>query len=416
MLPIAHEPGEKTTFIEALFTATSAVCVNGLVIVDTSKHWSMFGELVILVGIQAGGFGIMTLASLLGLLLSRRMGLQTRLTTAAETHAMGVGNIRRVVRNVAIGLAVTEFVLAVILTIRLMTHYDHDFSHAIYSGIFHSVSAVCNAGFSLYSNGLIDFVKDPFFCIPIACGVILGGIGFPVLFELKRRWRTPSMWSVHTRVTILGTGILLAVGTMLVTTFEWSNPHTLGPLNATESIVAGFFQAVMPRSAGYNILDIGAMHSSTLLGIDGLMFIGGGSGGTAGGIKVTTFMILFFAIIAEVRGDRDINAFGRRIASNVIRLALSIALLGVGIVASGTMFLLAVTDLSLDQVLFEATSAFGTTGLSTGITPHLPPVAQYAIVVLMFLGRTGSVTFATAFAVRSRKQVYRLPEEHPIVG
>lgn len=415
-LPVASEPGQSATLLEALFTATSAVCVTGLTVVDTPSHWSLFGEVTILAAIQSGGFGIMTLASLLGLLISRKMGLQSRLTAAAETKSLGLGDVRRVLRNVAIGMFVVESLLAVVLTLRLWTHYDHSIRDALYSGVFHAISAVCNAGFSLYSDNLMGFVRDPFICLPIAFGLIIGGIGFPVLFDILQRWRRPRTWSVHTKITLLGTLILIFSGTIMMTAFEWRNPQTFGPLSSAHTLLAGFFQAISPRTAGFNSVNYGAMNESTLFGTDILMFIGGGSAGTAGGIKVTTFMLLFFAIVAEARGDNHVNAFGRRIADQTIRLALSVALLGIAVVAGATMFLLAVTDYPLGPVLFEATSAFATVGLTTGITANLPPSAQYLLVALMFLGRTGTVTLATALAIRSRRQLYKNPEERPIVG
>ncbi len=417
MLPVAAEPGQVTTFRQALFTATSAVCVTGLAVVDTPSHWSTFGELVILGGIQAGGFGIMTLASLLALLASRRLGLRSRLLTSWETKAEGLGDVRRVLRGVARTTLVVEGLVALALWPRFWLGYDQDLLPALYRAVFHAVSAFNNAGFSLYSDNLMRFTSDPWVCLPIAAAVILGGLGFPVLFELRRELTSPSTWSLHTKTTLLTYLLLLLGGTSVITAFEWNNPGTLGPLGVPGKLLAGFFQGgVQPRTAGFNSLDVGAMQPESLLVTDVLMFIGGGSGSTAGGIKVTTFMLLFFAIVAEARGEPHVDAFGREVTSAVLRQALTVALLGVALVVTGTLVLLAVSGLPLDQVLFEAISAFATVGLSTGITADLPGVGQYVLIVLMFLGRTGPVTLATALVLRERRRLYRRPEERVLVG
>ncbi len=416
MLPVAAEDGHRTVFRVALFTATSAVCVTGLTVVDTASHWSTFGELVIAASIQIGGFGIMTLASLLGLLVSRRLGLRTRLLAQAETKSLQLGDVARVLRGVALVSLTVESLTATALWLRFWLGYDETPGRAAYLAVFHAVSAFNNAGFALWSNNLVPFVRDAWVCIPVALAVIVGGIGFPVLFELRRELATPRRWSVHTNVTLLTTALLLAAGTLAILLLEWRNPHTLGALDTRGKMLAGFFQSVMPRTAGFNSLDYGRMEGSTLLVTDVLMFIGGGSASTAGGIKVTTFMVLFFAIIAEARGDSTVDAFGRAIPTAAVRQALAVALLGVAAVVTATLLVQTLTRLALDPVLFEVVSAFATVGLSTGITPTLPPDVHYVLVVLMFLGRIGPITLVSALALRERQRLYRLPEERPVVG
>ena len=417
MLPAAHQDGRPTSFLQALFTGTSAVCLTGLTVVDTPTHWSTFGELVILSGIQFGGLGFMTSAPLLGLVVARRLGLRTRVLAAAETRSLGLGDVRRVVRGVALISVTIEAVVAVVLGLRFWLAYDQEAGRAAYHGVFHGVSAFNNAGFALYSDNLIGFVTDPFVCLPIAVAAIIGGLGFPVLFELRRELRTPKRWSMHTKITLLTSVLLLLGGTVALTAFEWRNPATLGPLDVPGKLLVGFFHGgPQPRSSGFNSVDVAGMNETSWLLTDVLMFIGGGSAGTAGGIRVTTFMLLFFAILAEVRGDPEVDAFGRKVPGAVLRQALSVALLGVALVVAGTLTLLALTDLDLDQVLFETVSAFGTNGLSTGITAALPPAGQYVLVVLMFTGRLGPVTLASALALRDRRKLFRLPEERPIVG
>ena len=415
-LPLSRAGSGNASILEAVFTATSAVCVTGLTVVDTPTYWSGFGQAVILVLIQIGGFGIMTLASLLGLLVAHRLGLRTRLTAGAETKTLGLGDVRRVLIGVAAFSLAFETIAAVILTSRLATRYDEPLGEAVYHGIFHAISAFNNAGFSLYSDNLVRFTTDPVISITIAVAVIAGGLGFLVLFELRRELLTPKRWTLHTRIVIWMTLILLIGGTIAVTAFEWGNPKTLGPLSVPSKLLAGFFQAVQPRTAGFNSLDYAEMNETTWLVTDVLMFIGGGPAGTAGGIKVTTFAVLAFMIFAEVRGDPTVHVHNRRIPGVAQRQALSIALLGMFVVVAGTLALLAISDQDLDRVLFEAVSAFGTVGLTTGITAELPAGGQIVLIVLMFLGRVGTITLASALALRSRPILYRLPEERPIIG
>ena len=416
MLPLSRTGDGGASFVTALFTSTSAVCVTGLIVVDTPSYWSTFGEIVILALIQIGGLGIMTFASLLGVLVSRRMGLRTRLTAAAETKAVGLGDVRAVVTGVVKVSLLFEVVVAVCLFARLWLGYGESAGRAAYLGVFHSVSAFNNAGFALYSDSLIGFVSDPWVCLPIAVAVIAGGLGFPVWFELRREMARPNDWSLHTKMTLSVTGTLLVAGTVFVTASEWSNPGTLGALDAPGRLLAGFFHAVMPRTAGFNALDYAQMHEGTLLGTVVLMFIGGGSAGTAGGIKVTTFILLFFVIYTEVRGERNVTAFDRQIGDRVTRQALTVALLSVGLVMGATLVLLQVTGLPTSDVLFETTSAFATVGLSTGITADLPTAAHLVLVALMFVGRLGPITLVSSLALREGQRRYELPEGRPLIG
>jgi trk system potassium uptake protein len=416
LLPVSRVGPEGAPFIVALFTSTSAVCVTGLAVVDTPTYWSGFGEAVILGLIQVGGFGIMTFASLLGLLISRRMGLRSRLTAATETKTVGLGDVRTVVTGVVKVSLVFEAATAVVLTLRFLLGYDEPVGRAVYHGVFHAISAFNNAGFALYSDNLIGFVDDPWICLPIAVAVIAGGLGFPVLFELRRELVQPRLWSLHTKMTVSVTGALLVLGTLFVTLSEWNNAGTLGGLTTPGRLLAGFFQAVMPRTAGFNSLDYGQMNEGTLLGTNVLMFIGGGSAGTAGGIKVTTFILLFFVIYAEVRGERNVDAFDRRLDDRATRQALTVALLSIGAVVAGTLVLLELTAFATHQVLFEVTSAFATVGLSTGITADLPAAGQLVLVVLMFVGRLGPITLVSALALRERQRLYHLPEGRPLIG
>ena len=416
MLPVARTGTAWTDPVTALFTSTSAVCVTGLVVVDTGTYWSTFGEVVILALVQVGGLGTMTLASLLGLAISRRLGLRARVTAAAETKAVGLGDVRGVVLGVARTSLVIEAAVAVVLGLRFWAAYDASPWRAAYLGVFHSVSAFNNAGFALWSDSLVRFATDPWICLPIAASVIVGGIGFPVILELRKRLRTPRAWSMHTKMTLWATGVLLVLGTVLITANEWRNPATLGQLDTPGRLLAGFFQAVMPRTAGFNSVDTGAMYEGSLLVTVVLMFIGGGSAGTAGGIKVTTFVLLFFVIWAEVRGERDVQAFERRIGERVVRQALTVALLSVGLVMAATVVLVEITRMSTHLVLFEVVSAFATVGLSTGITADVGTAGHLVLVLLMFVGRLGPITLVSALALRERQRLYHHPEGRPLIG
>ncbi|GAA0517994.1 potassium transporter Trk [Paractinoplanes deccanensis] len=416
LLPVAGESGHGTGAVTALFTATSAVCVTGLVIEDTGAHWSGFGEVTILGLIQVGGFGIMTVASLLGLLVARRLRMRLQLGTQAETKAMGVGEVRRVVLGVLRTSLLVEAAVAVALTWRFADGYGESWGRAAYLGVFHAISAFNNAGFGLYPDSLVRFAGDPLICLPVCAAIVLGGLGFPVLFELCRAPRTPRRWSLHTKVTIGMSVLLLAGGWFLITWAEWANPGTLGRLGLGAKLLAGFTTAVMPRTAGFNSVDLAQMHDVTLLVNDVLMFIGGGSGGTAGGIKVTTFALLGFVILAEIRGEPSVHALGRRLPGGVQREALTIALLSVGLVTASTLALLALTPFSLNQVLFEVISAFATVGMTTGITAQVGTAGHLVLIALMFIGRLGPVTAAAALALREQTRRFELPEERTIVG
>ncbi|MCZ2819043.1 TrkH family potassium uptake protein [Modestobacter sp. VKM Ac-2977] len=415
-LPIAVAGPGRADLLTALFHATSAVCVTGLVTVDTGTYWSGFGQAVILLLIQAGGLGIMTLATLLAVVLSRRLGLRARLIAQAETKALSAADVRRVIRRVVLFSLGVEAVVAVVLGIRFATGYDQPLSSAAYSGVFHAVSAFNNAGFGLNADSLVQYVADPWISLTICVAIIIGGLGFPVVFELVREWRSPKSWSVLTRITVIVTVVLLVGGTLLFLIAEGGNPGTLGPLGAGATLLAAFTAAVMPRTAGFNNLDIAAYQPETLLLTDALMFIGGGSAGTAGGIKVTTFGLLAYVLWAEMRGDPDVEVGRRRVPSTNQRQALAIALLGIGVVAVSTFLMEALTDFSFDVVLFEVVSAFSTVGLSTGITADLPPAGQVLLVLLMYIGRIGPLTLASGLALRDRARRHQLPEERTIVG
>jgi trk/ktr system potassium uptake protein len=417
-LPFATDAGTGHLGIQhSLFWATSAVTVTGLGTTDVST-FSLFGELVLLALIQIGGFGIMTIGSVLAIVASRRVGLRQRMLAQAEIGAIDMGELRALISAIAKITIVVELGISLILFIHLAPEDDVSTGRAAYSSIFHGISAFNNAGISLYSDSLTQFVSDPFVVFPITAAFVIGGLGFPILVELRRRHRLGQWhkWSLHTRITLAATMILLVLGPLVVLVAEWTNERTLGPMSVWDKLQAAWFQGVTPRTAGFNTIDIGAQREPTLNFMTALMFIGAGPASTSGGIKVTTFAVLGFAMWAEIRGHKDVNVFHRRLPGPAVRQAMTVALLAVGLVFSTAIALSAMSPFTLTQTLFESASAFGTVGLSTGITGALPTAGQILLVLVMLAGRVGPITFITALALHPSIRVYRFPEERPIIG
>lgn len=416
MLPISRAGGSSELVMPAFFTSVSAVCVTGLTTVNTAQHWSPFGQGVILSLIQVGGFGIMALATLLSLLVGSRLGLLSTRVAQTDTHTLNPGEVGGVLRRIGALMIGMELVTALALTVRFRAAYDDSLGVAAWHGLFHAVSAFNNAGFSLFSDNLIGFVGDPWVIVPLCAAAIVGGLGFPVVIELIRHRRRHMIWTIHTRLTVWGTLGLLVIGVGFFAALEWTNPGTLGPLPVGDKITGALAGGVFPRTAGYNSIDYGAAMPETLAITNLLMFIGGGSAGTAGGIKITTFLLLAFVIWTEVTGDDHVVVGRRSVGQATQRQALSVALLGVAAVALGTFALLLLTDYGLEPLLFESISAFATVGLTTGITFELNAPSQLVLMALMFVGRVGTVTVAAALALNQRPRLYHLPEERPIIG
>lgn len=415
-LPMSQADGQPVPWLTALFTAVSAVCVTGLAVVDTGTYWSGFGQTVILVLFQIGGFGMMTAATLLGLMVNRSLRLRTKLITQVETRSLGVGDVTSVARLVLVVTLASEAIVTALLTLRLRYAYDLPWAEALWSGLFHAVSAFNNAGFSIHADGLTRYAADALILMPVMLAIVVGGIGFPVLHDVRRKARNPHHWSLHTKLTLAGTAVLLLVGFAAILWFEWSNAKTLGPMSVADKLLGAAFASVSARTAGFNALDIGALTAESWALHYFLMFIGGGSAGTAGGVKVGTMAILALLVVAEIRGQSDCEAYGRRLGASAQRQAITVLVLGSALVTIGTLVLLRTTDLPTDQIIFEVISAFGTVGLSTGITAELPAPAQLTLALLMYTGRVGTITLAASLVLGERRMPFRYPEEHPIVG
>ena len=415
-LPLATSDNSAPPLMTALFTSASAVAVTGLIVVDTATYWSPFGQIVILALFQVGGFGIMTAATILGLMAGRGFGLRDRLATHAERSRLAVGDARSVLWLVLKITLAVELVVAAILAARFYFAYDYAPGAALWHGVFHSISAFNNAGFSSFSDSLVGFQTDAVILVPVMLAVILTALGFPVMQDLRHNRLAVSAWTLHSKVTVFGTVVLLLVGFVAILAKEWTNPETIGALDAQGKLLNAAFHSVMPRTAGFNSLDVGAFRGETLMMNYFLMFVGGGSAGTAGGIKVTTFFVLIAVVWSEILGREDAGLFGRRFGRRIERQALTVAVAASALIFLASIYILAVTNLPVRDVLFETISAFSTVGLSTGITADLPPSAQLVIVVLMFVGRVGTITVATALALGGSPQRYRYPEENPIVG
>jgi trk system potassium uptake protein len=418
LLPVAVSGQSAGVGLDtAVFTATSALTVTGLAVVDTATEWSRFGQVVILGLIQLGGFGITTFASVFAVLVFRRLGLRARLATQLEQNQPDFGNLRSLVKRIAVFYVIVEVLGILVLSVAFWRSSADSFVSALWTGTFHAISAFNNAGFSTFTNNLVGYSGDVAVLAPVMLLVIIGGIGFPVVLEVvNTRWHY-RRWSIHTRLTLFTTAALLVIATFGYAVLEWNNPGTFGTMDSGERALNSAFAAVTPRTAGFNTFDYGQSGPGAQFLTSILMLIGGGSASAAGGIKVTTFALLGFVIIAELRSDREVNAFGRRLSEATQRQALAVALLGVGSVALGTLAIAATSpSLAMGDVLFETVSAVGTVGLSTGITPELEPVSRLLMSVLMLLGRLGPVTFGVALVLRRRQLLLRYPEGRPLIG
>lgn len=415
-IPVMRAGEKSPTFMDALFTATSAVTVTGLTTADIGTYWSTPGHVVILILVEIGGIGIIAMATVIGVFVGGGLGLRTQLAAQMDMHVVNIGEVAPLFKRVAITMGIFQGTSTVLLTLRYHGQYFDSWGEAAWHGLFDSVMAFNNAGFSLHSDSLARYAGDFLVIIPISMVVFFGAVGFPVLAELNRRWRTPSRWTIHTRLTVFGSVGLAIVGTLAFLAFEWTNPATLGSQGMSDRLVTAFEAGIMPRSGGLASFDWSQVTGPTQNLVSIMMFIGGGSASTAGGIKITTFLLLGYVILAELRGDPEVRIGVRSIGSATIRTALSIALIAIALVSAASMALMLVSDAEYADIMFDVCSAFGTVGLSTGVTASVGTAGELILIVLMFIGRVGTVTAASTFLLRKKQQRFHLPEERPIIG
>lgn len=430
MLPAASKAGTVTNFFDALFTSTSAVTVTGLTTLDTETHWSTTGHIILALLIQIGGFGIIGFATLVGYLIEGRISLKNRISATSESSATKQPDIKTLLKNIAKLMFFFQGLLFLFLTVRFFAEYGYSFDKALAHGGFHAISAFNQAGFALYTDSLVSFASDGWIIVPIFLISTLAGFGFPVMAEMRDRlklrvykvigrtadYTMPAQWSLNSRIILWASLVLLLAGAIGIAISEWNNPRTLGALDPIQKFLASLFTSSMPRSTGLNIIETSAMYASTWLGIDILMFIGGASASTAGGIKIGTAVVLFYIVYTEIRGDAAVNVGNRRLPRSMQRQALTIVTLYAFVVIGALFLLRFTTNFTLDELLFEVISAAGTVGLSTGITAELPDHAKFLLSLLMLFGRLGPIVVATSLALRKTKRHFELPKERPLIG
>ena len=393
MLPISTRSGDSLAFIDALFTATSAVSVTGLVVVDTGTYFSVLGQVIIAILIQIGGLGFMTMSTLVAIAFKRKISLKERLILQEAMNQTTMEGIVRLIRKVVIYSLILEGICGTLFALRWS--FDMPIGQAIYYGYWHAISLFNNAGFDMFGDfsSLTDYVNDPLVNFTAMFLIVTGGIGFVVLSDLVDYHKTKKL-SLHSKVVLLITALLIVIGALVIFVFEFSNPRTLGGLNWGGKLLGSFFQSVTPRTAGANSVDIAGLRQATQFFMIILMFIGASPGSTGGGIKTTTFMIMAGAVIAMMRGREDIVFFRYRLLQERIFKALTITLLALLFIITVTMILSTTEDSGFLMILFETTSAFGTVGLSLGLTLKLTTFGKLMICFTMFAGRLGPITLA----------------------
>ncbi len=416
-LPIASQSGEWTPFLDSMFTATSATCVTGLVVYDTFTHWNVFGQLVILLLIQIGGLGFITVGVGFSMAFRRRIGLRQRDLLKESINAMEIGGIVKLSRKIFIGTALCEGVGALLLATRFIPEFG--LVKGIYYSIFHAISAFCNAGFDLMGGqqpyaSFTAYATDPVINITLMLLIIVGGLGFVVWSDVvsKRfRWKN---YSLHTKMVISVTLLLIFGGALFLFLFEQGG--TISGMSTGDQILASLFGSVTARTAGFNTVDTGALQPESKLLTIALMFIGGSPGSTAGGVKTTTIAVILIYVVSNLRGESGCNVFHRRIGDEVIKRASMVFCLNLFLGLTSVTLILATSNLHMSDVLFEVYSAISTVGMTTGITRDLNVVGRIVIIILMYCGRIGSMTFALSLVAKPEAKGLSLPEEKITIG
>jgi len=414
-LPQAVNMGQKISVLTALFTATSAVSVTGLSLVDVSEVFSVFGKIVILILIQLGGLGIMTFSSIIMLAIGKQFSYHEQKILKEDLNSDQVGGVLHYVKIIIAIVASIEIMGAILLTVGFLETMP--VSQAILYGIFHSISAFCNAGFSLFSDSLEGFKGNYIVNYTVSGLIFLGGIGFAVIMSTIRLYKTNvKRYNLTSKLAIIISVFLVILGTILFFVLEYANPNTIGNLSLFQKITASVFQSVSTRTAGFNTIPMGEMNHATIFLFILLMFIGASPGSTGGGIKTTTFGVIAFYVIGVLRNERDIVVTNRRISWEILNRAIAILVISVVYVSVVIMLLLLNNDLPFRDILFEVVSAFGTVGLSTGITGELNTFSKIIITITMLIGRVGPLTFALAFSEKLKVRSVRYPKENILIG
>jgi trk system potassium uptake protein TrkH len=417
-LPFASADGRSIGFIDALFTAASAVCVTGLVVVNTAAHWTIFGKIVILTLIQVGGLGVMTMATLIAFLLGKKITLKDRLLMQEEMNTTTIQGVVLLTRRIIFMTIGVELVGTILLSMAFIK--DYGTIKGIWFAIFHSVSAFCNAGFDIIGNSLVDYVDSPLVNLTVVGLVVIGGLGFYVIMDIVQKKRIKS-YMLHTKLVLIISASLLVFGFIAMFLFEYNNPLTMGNLGLKGKILSSLFHSMTPRTAGFNTLDTGSLTMPSTFLILIMMFIGGSPGSTAGGVKTTTVGIVVIAVFRLVKGNEDVEVLWKRIPIKLILRAIAIIGIAMMIITISTLILLVSEKnlgLSFIDMLFEVVSAFGTVGLSRGLTPQLSDIGRLVITLTMFVGRLGPLTLAFGIAQKQKenKGYYRYPEGKILVG
>ncbi len=418
-LPAAARDGQSTPFLPAMFTATSATCVTGLVMYDTWSHWSGFGQMVIISLIQVGGLGFMSAASLVIFSLRKKIGLKQRLLMAQALSVNELDGVVRLQKVVLAGSLGVEAVGAAVLTVRFWPEYG--FLKALRWGVFHSVSAFCNAGFDIFGSitpgaSLMEFQSDPVVLLTLSFLVVAGGLGFFVWEEMaaKGSWRK---FSIYTKLVLISTGVLLVSGAAAICLLEWNNPNTLGAMSTGDKLLGGLFQSVTLRTAGFTALDQGALTDAGKAVSMVLMIIGGSSGSTAGGLKTVSFVVLMLFTISRARGRASVCVFKRTIPEKQVMDAMTIAVILVCLAVFGGLFISATSPVGLTDAMYESISALATVGITTGITTSLHVPAQILIIIYMYFGRVGVLTISLGFLMGNRaEERFRYAQTNLLIG
>lgn len=417
MLPWATREGQSTSLINAILTSTSAGCVTGLVAYDTYQHWTLFGQLVILLLIQIGGLGFISFGVSFSLLFQKKIGLRQRDLLKESVNAMELGGILKLLKEITIGTVLFEGIGAIALSTRFIPEFG--VVKGIYFSIFHSISAFCNGGFDLMGtkaefSSVVDYVGDPVVNITFVLLILIGGLGFGVWHDLKKKGFHWHRYTLHTKIVLVTSAILVVGGTLLLFIFE--NANTLAGMSASEKFFASLFGSVTARTAGFNSVDTGALAPESKLLTIILMFIGGCPGSTAGGIKVTTIAVIVVYVYSSIRNSSGCNMFKRRIGDEVIKKASLVLGLNLILAIISTLIITATSNLAMDDVLFETFSAISTVGMTTGITRDLNLVGRIVISLLMFCGRVGSMSFALSLIQKPSTNPLKYPEEKITIG